>query len=714
MSASKRVSYVLGARDPGRARLTAAAAVSAGVLASALFALTVVHLLNADSAFLAMAVFLSVQAGNVVRDRSPGARVVTAALLVPVALLAVLLAAVLSAWRPAVIVVFILLAGVAMWIRRFGPRATAMGTMGFLAYFFTLFMQPTTAELPAYSLLAIGAVSTQLVARLLVGIQRPRRELALLLTELRIASAAALRAALAPEHTRTLRARLARLDAIGRAVTSWQQRFRTDQYIDCDEETLAERVLDARIDTEEVCFELAEATGSRHGAASAVQGRSLTNALAVLDEQATAAQIAEAASWAEQVLAGAHHSEDGRFAYPMAQSTLAHARVRALDLSQGSSTQSKASPTRSPASHRSDATTPKLALRWRPWREWTPTSRLAVQAMIAASIATIVGEAISASRWYWAVTTAFVIFLSTTTRSDILTRAYRRVTGTAAGILVGVGAAYLAHGNTAALIAICVVGIFGMLYFGPVNYVYSSFFMTVMLVAIYGMLGVLHGDILELRLEETLMGAVIGVLCAYLILSSNSRPALVTKVDVYFDALDALLLQGSDLLAARGRRSDVLARVQALEAAQVDVDQTVSAMSAAFLAGRHEREESAIHLMYIATRSAVRFAQMAMAEGSSLGHRPALQGAIADTRELSARVRRQLDGSVEPPTVFQEAPPDLPSADRSPSGGDSAATSALRALERLDWAMERLSDVVAPVDRRSKHSTAIEDSPAPR
>ena len=40
----------------------------------------------------------------------------------------------------------------------------------------------------------------------------------------------------------------------------------------------------------------------------------------------------------------------------------------------------------------------------------------------------------------------------------------------------------------------------------------------------------LGADVLETRLEETIAGGVIGVLCAYLILSSSSKPALEAKV----------------------------------------------------------------------------------------------------------------------------------------------------------------------------------------
>ena len=44
-----------------------------------------------------------------------------------------------------------------------------------------------------------------------------------------------------------------------------------------------------------------------------------------------------------------------------------------------------------------------------------PTTKQAIQVAIAASLAIVVGELVSPSRWYWAVIAAFVIFAGTNT-----------------------------------------------------------------------------------------------------------------------------------------------------------------------------------------------------------------------------------------------------------------------------------------------------------
>ena len=226
MSVHTRLAWAFAGRDPGHARLLVASAVSAGVLASAGLGQYVVTASHADSGLLAMSIFLSVQAGSLVKDATPAARAVTTALLVPVLIIAIGVAVLLSTHHPLAVAGFALAAGAAIWVRRFGPRPAAMGVLGFMGYFFALVMDPAAGEIIPFCLVAAGAVTAQLLARLVLLLRRPRRELRVLLRELRASSAAAVRAASAgpprlssrrhPE--RTARLSLARLDEVGQAA----------------------------------------------------------------------------------------------------------------------------------------------------------------------------------------------------------------------------------------------------------------------------------------------------------------------------------------------------------------------------------------------------------------------------------------------------------------------------------------------------------------
>lgn len=741
-----RTLHALGARDPARERLRKVLSVTTGIGLSVLWGYGVIHVLHADNGLLAMSMFLSLMSGLFVKDSTAPARILTTGLLIPTLVLVPLLATALHSQRYILLAVFVLISGTAVWARRFGARATAVGTLAFFAYFFTLFMHPTPKELPAFCLIAAGAAGTQFLMKLIMWLGRhPERELGVLLRELRVATAAALDSASSPAHERALANRLERVDTMWRAVTDWQKSFRTETFTNWDADTLALCVMDACVHTEEACRQLALChsdghasfglDGSHrgqhpaHGTGAGERSEAIGHVQAALDERTSGPRLDQARRWARSVI----HEVDTQDRSPagpgdlrdfrLAECVLAHARLKEMELrprhrSRGDSG-SNATPT--PAStpvegSSSPATTLRTARhltlpRWTPWRKWTPTSRLAIQAMTATAIASVVGEAISASRWYWAVLTAFVVFLSTTTRGGILTRAYRRLLGTILGLLAGVVLTYLAHGVDGVLLAICLLSIMGMIYFAPLNYAYAAFFITTMLVALYDVLGVLHGHLLEVRLEETIAGCICGVLCAYLLLSTTSRPEVVAKVDAYVDAVDALLQDGAEFSASPGGSSALLGRVHAVEACQAEIDQTISAMSTAFLIIGHERVDSARSLMVYSSRSSVRFAQVLMSAATDPAgaaglarHHDLIRDAVSGARESAALARQQIDhptaaghASTSTTTTTTSTPP---AEGPSPNVGDPTVRAALIALARFTWVMHRLTEVLEPSEDR--------------
>ncbi|MET7547888.1 MULTISPECIES: FUSC family protein [unclassified Streptomyces] len=146
------------------------------------------------------------------------------------------------------------------------------------------------------------------------------------------------------------------------------------------------------------------------------------------------------------------------------------------------------------------------------------TTRQAIQATAAAAFALGVGQFLSADRWYWAVGTVWWIFVNTASRGETLVRGFRRVLGTVVGIAVGLLVAVPLHGDTAltaALVAVCVFGIF---YTAAVSYSWMVFFVTVMAGLLYGLLGVLNPGLLVLRLAETGAGALGAALAVVLVL----------------------------------------------------------------------------------------------------------------------------------------------------------------------------------------------------
>ncbi|MFD0352695.1 FUSC family protein [Streptomyces sp. NPDC127110] len=154
-----------------------------------------------------------------------------------------------------------------------------------------------------------------------------------------------------------------------------------------------------------------------------------------------------------------------------------------------------------------------------------PTTRQAFQATAACAFALAVGQVLSEERWYWAVGTAWWIFVNTASRGETLVRGFRRVLGTVVGIAAGLLIAVPLHGApapTAALVAVCVFGIF---YTAAPSYSWMMFFVTVMAGLLYGLLGVLHPGLLLLRFEETAVGALGAALAVVLILPVTTHGA---------------------------------------------------------------------------------------------------------------------------------------------------------------------------------------------
>ncbi|MCF6525977.1 FUSC family protein [Streptomyces sp. JJ36] len=154
-----------------------------------------------------------------------------------------------------------------------------------------------------------------------------------------------------------------------------------------------------------------------------------------------------------------------------------------------------------------------------------PTTRLALQATAACAFALLAGQVLSQERWYWAVGAAWWIFVNTASRGETLVRGFRRVLGTVAGIGAGLLVAVPVHGApvpTAALVAVCVFGIF---YTAAVSYSWMMFFVTVMVGLLYGLLGMLHPGLLGLRLVETAAGALGAALAVALVLPVTTHAA---------------------------------------------------------------------------------------------------------------------------------------------------------------------------------------------
>ncbi|MEO6525549.1 MAG: FUSC family protein [Gemmatimonadaceae bacterium] len=153
----------------------------------------------------------------------------------------------------------------------------------------------------------------------------------------------------------------------------------------------------------------------------------------------------------------------------------------------------------------------------------SPDLRLAIQATVAVGLSIVAGRAISSTRWYWAVLAAFVVFIRATTLGETLSRAWQRILGTVLGVAAGWGVAMLVGRHTWEALGIGLVAVFFAYYLMRISYTGMIVFFTIALSLLYGTMGRALPGLLELRIAETLAGAVIGVAVSALVLPSHSE-----------------------------------------------------------------------------------------------------------------------------------------------------------------------------------------------
>ncbi|MFN2478885.1 MAG: FUSC family protein [Pseudonocardiaceae bacterium] len=339
------------------------------------------------------------------------------------------------------------------------------------------------------------------------------------------------------------------------------------------------------------------------------------------------------------------------------------------------------------------------------------STRQAIQVGVATSLAIVAGELISPSRWYWAVITAFIVFTNTTSRGEILSRGWQRVIGTLAGVVAGIGVAVAVGGNTVASLIALLCCVFLGFYVLRVSQGLFMFWLTTVLALLYGLLGQFSIDVLVLRLEETLAGAVIGIAVAFLVLPSSTRGTVSGHVAEFLSELDELLDAAVRELVGLGDASPerLLARARKLDQTLLTL-RTAARPLTTGLAGIADRGGSRRTMRTLAAcdRYARGLARLATQAPASPGPARLTLTRAADGVRINVRALRALLG--QPPD-----PPDrvelTDTTELLDAAEDLAAhaehATAVRFLRRLDGAVIWLA-----IDRGAPRPT--ESVPAAR
>jgi uncharacterized membrane protein YccC len=179
--------------------------------------------------------------------------------------------------------------------------------------------------------------------------------------------------------------------------------------------------------------------------------------------------------------------------------------------------------------------------RWNPLSRASLSTRQAVQVALAGTLAIVLGRQVSDTRYYWAVLATFVTFTGTATRSETSLKAANRVAGTLIGLGAGIGLAELTAGHTMLVLAVIVLAVTCGFYVVNVSYAGMIVFVTIMVSQLYSALHEFTPGLLVLRLEETSLGAAIGIAVGLVVLPTSTRDTVQAAERAFLDAIAAVL-----------------------------------------------------------------------------------------------------------------------------------------------------------------------------
>ncbi|KAA0969065.1 hypothetical protein FPY71_16100 [Aureimonas fodinaquatilis] len=203
--------------------------------------------------------------------------------------------------------------------------------------------------------------------------------------------------------------------------------------------------------------------------------------------------------------------------------------------------------------------------------------RQAVQVTFASAIAMAGGLALSPDRWFWAVMTAFLIFTNTQSRGDVAVKGLNRALGTGLGICVGIGLAVLVHGQIEWTLPLVAISIFAAFYLISISYSAMTFFITITLCLVYGLIGEFTPELLVLRLEETAIGAAAGIFVSLAVLPLGTSQQSSSAIEHFLKSLDQLM---QAIIASQGQaeRTAIMAAANALDKSRADILTAIGSM----------------------------------------------------------------------------------------------------------------------------------------
>lgn len=195
-----------------------------------------------------------------------------------------------------------------------------------------------------------------------------------------------------------------------------------------------------------------------------------------------------------------------------------------------------------PRRHAGPATLPVRESPQQPTKSIPASTRMAIQMAVALAAAFVVGHAFFAERWAWIVLTALIVNSGNRGRLDVAYKSVLRVLGAAAGTIVALVSTLHVGSHDTSTAALILAAVFLGIWLRPFGYAWWALFVTIALALLQGFEGSSAQHILWPRLEEIMIGAVIGVASAWFVLPVRStamlRRRIADALAVLSDALD--------------------------------------------------------------------------------------------------------------------------------------------------------------------------------
>ena len=169
------------------------------------------------------------------------------------------------------------------------------------------------------------------------------------------------------------------------------------------------------------------------------------------------------------------------------------------------------------------------------------STRMAIQMAAALTVSFLIGYIFFSERWAWIVLTAFIVNSGNRGRLDVAYKSVLRVLGAAFGTFIALTLDQHIGSHDTTTVVLILASIFLGMWLRPLGYAWWALFVTIALALLQGFEGSAAQQILWPRLEEIVIGAIIGVACAWFVLPVRSTAVLRRRIaDALATLSDAL------------------------------------------------------------------------------------------------------------------------------------------------------------------------------